>query len=93
MMGLGNVTIIGKEGTTEIVRSFTMDEIRLIRNSQLISSDWAMAMQDRWTHEQLNSIIEYRKELRDLPADFPDPDDARDNWPVEPDCIIYGVDS
>lgn len=68
-----------------------MEEIRLMRTARLLSSDWAMSMTDRWTEEELEAIKAYRQALRDLPDAYPDSDAARDNWPDEPECIVYGV--
>ena len=93
-MGIGRLIEIGPGGqAVETVVTYSIDEIRRIRTAQLKSSDWAMSMTDRWTEEELGEIIAYRKALRDLPEAYPDPDDARDNWPDEPSCIVYGVDS
>lgn len=89
MARMGHVII---NGQTEYYESYSMDEIRYMRNAQLVSSDWAMSMVDRWNEEELEAIKAYRQALRDLPDVYPDPDAARDNWPDEPECIVYGVD-
>ena len=61
--------------------SYTMDQLRVLRNQALSDSDWT-AVKDRTMSQ---SWKDYRQALRDLPADYPDPSDAVDNWPEAPE--------
>jgi len=64
-------------------RELTYDwhQLRNLRDNLLQNSDWR-AVQDR-TMPQAWEL--YRQALRDLPAEFPDPYDAVDNWPEQPE--------
>ena len=61
--------------------SYTMDQLRVFRDQALADSDWRalkdLTMSQGWK--------DYRKALRDLPSDYPDPSDAVDNWPEAPE--------
>jgi len=61
--------------------SYTMDQLRVFRNQALADSDWT-AVKDRTMSQAWK---DYRQALRDLPADYPDPSDAVDNWPEPPE--------
>jgi len=61
--------------------TYTMDQLRVLRNQALADSDWR-AMKDRTLP---TAWKEYRQALRDLPANYPDPSDAVDNWPEIPE--------
>lgn len=56
-------------------------ELRIFRDDLLDSSDWR-AMKDRTLP---TAWKDYRQALRDLPANYPDPSDAVDNWPEAPE--------
>ena len=65
------------------VRSLTYDwhELRRFRDDLLDKTDWR-AMKDRTLS---TAWRDYRQALRDLPATYPDPADAVENWPYMPE--------
>lgn len=62
--------------------TYTWEQLRLHRKQALTDSDWR-AVKDR-TMPQIWK--DYRQALRDHPANFPDPAEAVENWPVMPDA-------
>jgi hypothetical protein len=57
--------------------------LRMERDSLLVSSDWTQAADSPLTDEVKASWATYRQELRDLPANTPDP--ANPTWPTPPE--------
>jgi len=57
------------------------EEVRRVRDAALLECDWRalkdVVLSTAWK--------EYRQELRDLPQDHAEANDAADNWPVKPD--------
>ena len=58
----------------------TMDRLREKRDDLLYKSDWTDSPKNALTDEQHAAWEAYRTELRDLPANTPDP--ANPSWPV-----------
>ena len=71
----------GDEVVEQRLLQYDIHQLRLLRNQCLENTDW-MAMNDR-TMTQGWKL--YRQALRDLPANFPDPTDAVENWPESPE--------
>ncbi len=61
--------------------TYTMDQLRVLRNQALADSDWR-AMKDRTLS---NAWKDYRQALRDLPQVHDSANDAVDNWPDPPE--------
>jgi hypothetical protein len=59
-----------------------MAGLRRERNTKLIKSDWTQSPDSPLTDEDKASWATYRQELRDLPANTPDPADP--TWPDAP---------
>jgi len=55
--------------------------VRKYRDQALTDSDWR-AVKDRTMSQAWK---DFRQELRDLPQDHAEANDAADNWPVKPD--------
>jgi len=60
-----------------------MAALREERNTKLTESDWTQYTDSPLTDEDKASWTTYRQELRDLPANTPDPADP--TWPVAPE--------
>ena len=58
------------------------DRLRTERNALLVSSDWTQSTDTQLSDEDKASWATYRQELRDLPANSPDPADP--TWPDAP---------
>ena len=84
------VDALGTEPTAENIQSWTEEyktisafaELRKERNVKLTETDWVITM-----HKELGTNIpsawkDYRKALRDLPANTADPTDI--TWPTKP---------
>jgi hypothetical protein len=56
--------------------------MRYERNKRLQSSDWTLLLDSPLTDEEKNNWIQYRQNLRDLPANIEDIDNIV--WPVSP---------
>lgn len=59
------------------------DRLRMERNSLLVSSDWTQHNDSPLADAAKTNWLVHRKELRDLPANTPDPADP--TWPVAPE--------
>ena len=59
-----------------------MDEVRLRRNSLLRASDYTQTQDYPVMSGQQQAWVEYRQKLRDIPQDFPNPQDVV--WPEAP---------
>ena len=59
-----------------------MDILRSSRNAKLRECDWTQLPDSPLSSEQKTEWINYRQELRDLPANTEDP--KTPNWPTEP---------
>jgi len=71
----------GDEVVERRLLQYDMHQLRMFRNDCLDNTDW-MATQDRIMTEAWKI---YRQALRDLPANFPDPLEAVENWPEPPE--------
>jgi hypothetical protein len=60
-----------------------MASLRAERNTKLTSSDWTQSTDTQLSDEDKASWGSYRQELRDLPANSPDP--ANPTWPDAPE--------
>jgi len=60
----------------------TWDEIRAERDRLLAASDWTQVADAPLTAEKKQAWVVYRQALRDIPQDFPTPDDVV--WPEAP---------
>lgn len=58
--------------------------LKQLRNEQLTLSDWTQTGDSPLSAEKKEAWIAWRKKLRDLPADFPDPDKCQ----IELDRLI-----
>ncbi len=58
-------------------------EIRAERNEKLWASDWTQLSDVPIAGWKKTEWTDYRQELRDIPQDFPNPNDVI--WPTEPD--------
>jgi len=74
-------TYAGAEVIDQGKREVTWDEVRELRDYWLEDTDWR-AMNDRTISQAWK---DYRQELRDLPQEHDEANDAADNWPVMPD--------
>jgi len=77
----------GEEIVSETIVDRNWDYVRHHRDKWLKSSDKFVMLQDRYTEEEYQAILEYRQKLRDIPQDFEDANSACDNWPSRPRCI------
>jgi hypothetical protein len=57
-------------------------EVREERDRLLAASDWTQVGDAPLTDVELNAWQDYRQTLRDIPQDFPTPDDVV--WPEQP---------
>jgi len=76
---------------TEIISDTTIDEtwdnLRTIRDMELERTDIWVTTSDRWADDEMATLLQYRQTLRDLPATYPNPNDAADNWPSRPEFL------
>lgn len=76
---------VNKDATNETAASNRAWEMfRLQRDRKLLECDWTQGQdaQPTLTASQVVAWAEYRQQLRDLPANTPDP--SNPSWPVEP---------
>jgi len=75
-------TVFDGDDVLEVIfHDVTWEAVRSSRNQALVESDWRagkdVVLSTAWK--------EYRQELRDLPQDHAESNDAADAWPVKPD--------
>jgi len=72
---------------------YSNDEVRILRNRKLVSSDWTQGVGSILSEAKQAEWAVYRQALRDMPATYPDclnlsgnaEDDTDINWPTEPE--------
>ena len=87
MMSRRKITFKGKKVIADEMLERNWEFVRYHRTKWLNSTDKYMLMNDRFNSEEMSSILEYRKLLRDLPENYETANDACDNWPSLPDII------
>ena len=71
---------------------YTNDQVRILRNRKLVSSDWTQNIDAKLSEEKKTEWAVYRQALRDIPAGYPDclnaagnaEDDTDIIWPTAP---------
>ena len=71
----------GEEIIEQRLIEYDWHQLRKLRDELLDLTDWR-AMKDRTLP---TTWKDYRQALRDLPNDYPDPSEAVDNWPTQPE--------
>ena len=87
MMSRRKITFEGKKVISDEMLDRTWDYVRYHRTKWLNTSDKYITMTDRFSPEELSSLLEYRKLLRDLPQNYDSANEACDNWPSRPNLM------
>ena len=78
----------GDEIVSDDEREVGWDEVRSLRDNQLIKTDLYLIVDYPITDEQRDEIREYRSALRDLPSNHTTSNEAADAFPEQPEWMV-----